>query len=246
MPPAVKTQRSLPEQEAALQEKRKASKARRKSTTPPDIKPGTKQEQPESLVDVVDVDAITKFDSESEWEGSSDPPAPAAHIAASISDTNTLDSEDPDDVRPPVNEGKNGISALQESIAHQFPGDPRPATHALADLLLDRKITEEFGRLVIPSQPGFHTIDQLAIMTRLWFEIYRGKHVLLGIVLKNEDPIIDACSDHRKTGVLWIKSSSGNVCQPGQKPTKFSGMQFVPAEVREYEKMYIKTKGNRH
>ncbi|KZL70941.1 hypothetical protein CT0861_01961 [Colletotrichum tofieldiae] len=251
MPPVVETQGSLSGHDAALQEKRKAAKREKKKkremrrrkksakgvdaepATPPDSNPETKQEPPERSADA---DATMDFDSESEWEGFSDPPVPYAHMAASDSDADTLDSKDADDVKSPASEGKNGINALQESIAHQFPGDPRPATHALADLLLDPKITEELGSLVAPSQPGSHTVDQLAIMTRLWFQRYRGKHVLLGIVPKNGDPIVDACSDHRKTGVLWIKSSGGNPSQPGQKPIKFSGMQFVPAEVREYEK----------
>ncbi|GKT87218.1 hypothetical protein Ct61P_05068 [Colletotrichum tofieldiae] len=169
------------------------------------------------------------FDSESEWEGFSDPPVPYAHMAASDSDADTLDSKDADDVKSPASEGKNGINALQESIAHQFPGDPaQPRTLSRTSYSTPRS-----PRSWAASWPPR---SRLAIMTRLWFQRYRGKHVLLGIVPKNGDPIVDACSDHRKTGVLWIKSSGGNPSQPGQKPIKFSGMQFVPAEVREYEK----------
>ncbi|GKT47121.1 uncharacterized protein ColSpa_07302 [Colletotrichum spaethianum] len=258
MSSVAESQGALSKNEADLQEKRKAAKRqkremqkRKKRAKIADAEfaatPGSKPEiQQEQLECPTDADAIMEVDSESEWEGFPDLPTPAAHIAASKSEADTLDSKDAGNVKPPVKEGKNGITALQESIAHQFPGDPRPATHALMDLLLDLKITDEFDGLAVPSQPGLHTIEQLATVTRLWFEKYRNKNVVLGIVLKNKNPIIDTFGDHRKTGTLWIKSSNGNFPQPGEKPARFSGIQFVPADVREHEKKYTKTNKDRH
>ncbi|KAK1999731.1 hypothetical protein LX36DRAFT_655156 [Colletotrichum falcatum] len=199
------------------------------------VQPVVKQELPvvkqEQLERPADADTATDYGSESEWEGFPDPPAPAAHTTAVVSEAGTGSSSVVVVVEIPAVEGKIGVSALQQSIAHQFPGEPRPATHALLDLLDGPALRGSAG----PSHQGNHTVRQLALATRLWFDEYRGKQVRLGVMRKDEDPIIDTSGD-RRHGVLWIRLIDGDPSQSGNRPARFCGMSFVPASIRRYEK----------
>ncbi|KAK2025626.1 hypothetical protein LX32DRAFT_703021 [Colletotrichum zoysiae] len=254
-------QGSLSEQESSSQKGRKPSKTEKKrlkrrlknkakraaenpTTEPPDGRPEiAKQEQPvvkqEQLDLPADIDTALNYNSESEWEGFPDPPAPATHITPAVPEAGAGSSVVANET--PAIEGKAGINALQQSIASQFPGNPRPATHTLLDLLEGPMLRG----LAAPSQPGNHTVDQLALATRLWFAQYRDKQVRLGVVRKNKDPIVDIAGS-RRNGILWIRIMDGNPSQPDQKPTKFCGMSVVPAEIRLYEKEYAKTESGKH
>ncbi|KAK2058391.1 hypothetical protein LY76DRAFT_626525 [Colletotrichum caudatum] len=214
-------QGSLSEQESSLQKGQKLSK------------PVVKQEQ---LDRPADVDTASNHDSESEWEGFPDPPASATHMAATVPEAGVDSSVVVVDETPAI-EGKAGVGALQQSIASQFPGSPRPATHTLLDLLEGPVLRG----LAAPSRPGNHTVDQLALATRLWFSEYRDKQVRLGVVRKNKDPLIDISGGHQN-GFLWIRIIDENPSQPDQKPTKFCGMGVVPADIR----LYAKTKSGKH
>ncbi|KAK1595128.1 uncharacterized protein LY79DRAFT_648528 [Colletotrichum navitas] len=251
---AADLQGSPPKQESSHQEGRKISKnekrrIRRKLKM--DAKPEmikqehpeiVKQEQPivkqEQVECSAGANAAIDYDFESEWEGFPDPPAPATNLSAVVSQSSVGSGVVVD--KPGI-EGKLGVGALQESIANQFPGEPRPATHVLLDLL-DGPVLRG---LATPSQPGNHTVHQLALATRLWFDNYRGKQVRLGVVRKNKDPIIDMSGGHRY-GILWIRAIGGNPSQPEQKPTKFLGIQVVTADIRQYEKEYAKKNGGSH
>ncbi|KAK1982346.1 hypothetical protein LZ30DRAFT_781392 [Colletotrichum cereale] len=241
----AKPEASPPEQESSRQEESKSSKKEKrrlrklqKNTERADTKPEIVEH--EQLEGPADANATVDHGSESEWEGFPDPPAPAAHFTAAVSEPDTgglivVYNE------TTVVEGKNGVSALQQSIAHQFPGSPRPATHALTDLLDGPALRG----LAAPSQPDVHTVHQLALATRLWFDEHRGKKVHLGVVRKNKDPIIDM-SGRPKGAILWIRSIDGNLDHPDRKPTRFCGVEAVPAEIRLHEKEYAKTNGGRH
>ncbi|OBR06209.1 hypothetical protein CH63R_10329 [Colletotrichum higginsianum IMI 349063] len=271
MQTASGTQESPCKEKAARRKERKAAKKRNKrqlqsskkcteqaGLLPPtasDVDPDIKKEQIDSPTNAV---PITDPDSESEWEGFPDPPAPAAHISSPTSEADTVNFEDADNEDPdsegdpdgndfddlPAIEGKNGISALQESIAHQFPGDPRPATHALRNLL-DPELTKELGGVRGPSQPGLHTADHLAVATRLWFRKHRNKNVVMGIVFKNGDPVVDAAGDRRNAKILWVEFRGVSVPRQGQglKVNSFLGLPIVPAKVREDSKKYLATGG---
>ncbi|KAK2047662.1 hypothetical protein LZ31DRAFT_608959 [Colletotrichum somersetense] len=260
---SAEPQGSLSEQESSPQEGRKLSKTEKKrlkrriknrakraaenpTTAPPDGRPEivkqeqlvVKQGQPvvkqERLDRPADVDTALKYNSESEWEGFPDPPGSAA-VPESGAGSSVVVNE------TPAIEGKAGVGALQQSIASQFPGNPRPATHTLLDLLEGPMLRG----LAAPSQPGNHTIDQLALATRLWFAEYRDRQVRLGVVRKNKDPLIDM-SGGRRNGILWIRIVDENSSQPDQKPARFCGMGVVPADIRLYEKEYAKTKSGKH
>ncbi|KAK2013684.1 hypothetical protein LZ32DRAFT_675773 [Colletotrichum eremochloae] len=244
---------SLPEQKHSLQEEGKALK-REKKCIQRKLKKNAKRaggkpemmekEQPETakqdqLELPADADITMYHDSGSEWEGFPDPPDSSSHIPAVVSEVGGKCSVVFDE--NPAIEGKNGVGALQQSIAHQFPGNPHPATHALTDFLDGPALRG----LAAPSQPDNYTVHQLALATRLWFDEYRGKQVRLGVVRKNGDPVIDL-SGGRRNKILWIRSMDGNPFQPKQKPTRFCGMEIIPAVIRQYEKEYAKTNGSRH
>ncbi|EFQ35181.1 hypothetical protein CGRA01v4_01299 [Colletotrichum graminicola] len=251
---AADLQGSLPEQESLHQKEGKVSKKEKKrirrklkmdakaemiKQEDPEM---VRQEQPvvkqEQIERSADADTAMDHDSESEWEGFPDPPTSPTHMSAVVSQSSVGSSVVVDE---PAIEGKFGIGALQESIAHQFPGEPRPATHVLLDLLDGPALRG----LAAPSRPGNHTVHQLALGTRLWFDDYRGKQIRLGVVRKNKDPVIDM-SGGRRNGILWIRAIEASPSQPGQKPTKFRGIQFITADIRLYEKESAKTNGGIH
>ncbi|KAJ0158850.1 hypothetical protein CTA2_10747 [Colletotrichum tanaceti] len=271
MQTASSTQESLCKQKASRRKERKAAKRRNKrqlqnspkcaenaelpAPTASDVNPDIKKEQPDRHTNSV---PITDPDSESEWEGFPDPPAPAAHISSPTTEADVANLEDADNENPdseedagsndfddlPAIEGKNGIGSLQESIAHQFPGNPRPATHALRDLL-DPKLTKELGGVRGPSHPSLYTADQLAVATRLWFRNHRNKNVVMGIVFKNGDSVVDAAGDRRNAKILWIGLKDVGIPRKDQglKINSFMGVPIVPAKAREDGKKYLATGG---